>query len=281
MAKDQTAASYSERLQRVAGYVHAHLDEPLDLKRLAAIACFSPYHFHRVYRACLGETVVETLARLRLQRAATQLARSSRRIADIAKAAGYGSIPAFSRAFRASYGYSPGAFRARWRPNFTEGDPMPVVIQTRPPLRVATVPHQGPPQQIGAAFDRIMAWAGPKGITVPPAAGVAVYLSDMSVTPAAEQKALAGLTVGAEIGADETVSIHEVPGGRHAVFLFKGPYAKIMEGYRELFAWMPASGEEPAHRPMFEVNLNDPRTTAPDELLTELCLPLRRQAPAA
>ena len=277
MAKDQTAASYSERLQRVASYIHAHLDEALDLDRLAAIACFSPYHFHRVYRACLGETVAETLARLRLQRAATQLARSLRPVAGIARGAGYGSTPAFSRAFRTSYGYSPGAFRARWRPNFNGGDPMPVLIQTRPSIRVAAVPHQGPPQHIGAAFDRLMAWAGPKGITVPPALGVAVYLSDMKrhVRPPSRRRSPDSTMVGSAVEADETVTIHEVSGGRHAVFLFKGPYAQIMEGYRELFAWLPASGEEPAHRPMFEVNLNDPRTTAPDELLTELCLPLR------
>ena len=275
MQRRLTAQAYSDRLQRVAVYIHAHLDEPLDLERLAGIACFSPYHFHRIYRACMGETLAETLARLRLQRAATQLARSARPIAAVAKAAGYASPAAFTRAFGASYGYSPAAFRARWRPTANGEKPMPVVIQDRAPMRIAAVPHKGPPQQIGAAFDRVMAWAGPRGITVPPAVGVALYLSDMSVTPAAETEALAGLSVGPEVGADETVAIRDIAGGRHAVLLFKGPYAKLMEGYDELLAWLPASGEEPAHAPMFEVSLNDPRNTAPDELLTEICLPLR------
>ncbi len=279
MQKPLTQASYSERLQRVAAHIHRHLDAPLDLERLAQVACFSPYHFHRIYRACLGETVAETLARLRLQRAAMQLTRSQRPIAAIARAAGYASVAAFTRAFGASHGRSPAAFRAEGKAARSGEKTMPVVIQDRAPMRIAAVPHLGPPQQIGAAFDKIMAWAGPRGITVPPAAGVALYLSDMSATPPAEQKALAGLTVGPEVASDETVTIHEVGGGRHAVLLFQGPYAKLGEGYDELFAWLPKSGEEPAHAPMVEVNLNDPRTTAPEALLTELCLPLKAAAP--
>jgi AraC family transcriptional regulator len=275
MQRSLTAHAYSERLQRVAAHIHAHLDEPLDLDRLAAVACFSPFHFHRIYRTCMGETVAETVARLRLQRAAMQLARSPRPVGEIARAAGYASQAAFSRAFRASYGAGPAAFR-RERGVPSRGDPrMTIVIQDRAPMRIAAVPHKGPPQQIGAAFDKVMAWAGPRGITVPPSAGVALYLSDMSVTPAADQRALAGLTVGPDVAADDTVSIREVPGGRHAVLLFKGPYARLPQAYDEFFTWLPTSGEEPGDAPFFEISLNDPRTTSPEELLTEICLPLK------
>ncbi len=189
MNRPATAESYGRRLQRVAEHIWTHLDTPLDLARLAEIACFSPYHFHRIYRSTLGETVAETLVRLRLQRAAGQLARTEGPIAEIGRQAGYGSSAAFSRAFRASYGRTPTAFRADKAPcaglarSDTPGAPsLQVEIQDRPALRLATVPHQGPPQTIGRAFDRLMAWAGPKGLTVPPCWGVAVWLSDMMAT---------------------------------------------------------------------------------------------------
>ena len=152
---------------------------------------------------------------------------------------------------------------------------MPVIVETRPSLRIAAVKHRGPPQTIGTAFDRVMAWAGPKGVAMPPAWGVAVYLSDMMTVPPEEQEALAGLTVGPEIVSDDTVTIHEVPGGKQAIFLYKGPYAHIGKGYQALFGWLPTSGEQRAALPLFEINLNDPRQTAPENLLTELCLPLK------
>ena len=60
---------YTERIQRVVDYVAGHLDEELDLETLARVGCLSPYHFHRIYRGLLGETVNETVRRLRLRRA--------------------------------------------------------------------------------------------------------------------------------------------------------------------------------------------------------------------
>ena len=274
MNRPVTRESYAQRLNRVAEHIWAHLDEPLDLTALADVAALSPFHFHRIYRAMIGETVTETVSRLRLQRASMELARSTTPISEIARRAGYASNPAFSRAFRAAYDLAPAAFRAARRAE-PGAAPMPVEIQDRPAMRIATVPHKGPPQQIGQAFDRLMAWAGPKGVVMPPAVGVAVYLDDMSVVPPADQRALAGITVGPEVENDDTVTIHEVPAGRYAVLLYKGPYAQIGKGYEALFGWLPTSGEEPGHAPCVEVNLNDPRKTAPAELLTELCLPLK------
>lgn len=274
MRRQETRESYTRRLQRVVEHIWGNLDQPLDLNQLAEIACLSPYHFHRIYHAMLGETAAETLTRSRLHRASNALAQGDKPITVIARAAGYASAAAFSRAFRSAYGASPGAFRS-----FSKQTPgaftMPVQILNRPALRIAAVRHKGPPQEIGAAFDRLMAWAGPKGVVMPPAVGVAVYLSDMTSVPPADQQALAGLTVGPDVQGDDVVEIHQVPGGKQAVLLYKGPYAQIGKGYQELFSWLPTSGETPAHLPCFEINLNDPRQTAPEELLTELCLPLQ------
>lgn len=275
MNRSATADSYVRRLQRVADHIWAHLDAPLDLAELAQIACFSPFHFHRIYRAAMGETVAETLSRLRLQRASMTLAQDAKPIAAVAREAGYGSTSAFTRAFRAAYGQTPAAFRAAHRrPGHGAGD-LPVTVEERPALRIAAVRHIGPPQEIGRAFDRLMAWAGPKGVAVPPALGVAVYLSDMSSTPPDQQLALAGVTVGPVVEADGVIEIHEVVAGRCAVLLYRGPYAQIGLAYEALFAWLPTSGREPGDAPCVEISLNDPRRTAPEDLLTEIRLPLK------
>ena len=83
---------------------------------------------------------------------------------------------------------------------------------------------------------RWVAWAGPKGLTVPPCWGVAVWLSDMMATPPDQQMAVAGLTVGPDVQADQMISIREVPGGRHAVVLHKGPFTHVGRAYDILFA---------------------------------------------
>src|SRR3954454_14216578 len=102
---------YSERIRRVVDYLAAHLDETLDLERLARVACFSPYHFHRIYRGLLGETVNDTVRRLRLQRAAIDLLDRDLSIERTAGRAGYASQAAFTRAFHAEYGDPPARYR--------------------------------------------------------------------------------------------------------------------------------------------------------------------------
>jgi AraC family transcriptional regulator len=282
MARPATTESYSRRLAKVAAHIGAHLDEPLDLDRLAAVACLSPYHFHRIYRAIWGETAAETLSRLRLDRAAVQLLTTGAPMIAVARRAGYGSLAAFSRAFAAAYRSTPSAFRARGdsaaprrhtKPD--RKDPaMAIAIQDRAPLRIAYLTHRGPHNTIGPTFERLYAWAAPRGLTGPHAVGLAVYLDDVSAVPAADLRTEAGVSVAADIEGDGEVRVRTLAGGRHAVLLLRGPYAGISGAHAELRGWLKTSGETRSEGPIIDVYLNDPHTTAPGDLVTEICLPL-------
>lgn len=82
---------YGTRLERVYQWLADHPDDAVDLTRLADVACLSRYHFHRVYRAMRGETVAETVRRLRLHRAAVELINRELPITRVARRAGYTS----------------------------------------------------------------------------------------------------------------------------------------------------------------------------------------------
>lgn len=53
--KPETRTLYAQRLDPVLRWLAAHPDADPDLHRLADLACLSPYHFHRVYRAMMGK----------------------------------------------------------------------------------------------------------------------------------------------------------------------------------------------------------------------------------
>src|SRR5690349_24710545 len=95
--------------------IERDLDAPHSLPELAAHACLSPFHFHRLFAAVVGEPPAEYVRRLRLERAAHELSMSNRAVADIAREAGYGSQSAFTRAFRERFGCAPRVFRERER----------------------------------------------------------------------------------------------------------------------------------------------------------------------
>jgi AraC family transcriptional regulator len=111
-------AEYLSRIHRVIDYIERHLADPLPLERLADIACFSPYHFHRLFTAHAGEPLYQFVLRLRIERAANQLLHNrGKSVTAIALDCGFGSSAAFARAFRAAFGTSATSFRATCRKN--------------------------------------------------------------------------------------------------------------------------------------------------------------------
>jgi len=283
--KTATLQDYGRRVARAMAHLARNLDRTPPLEELAEVAAFSPYHFHRVYREIAGETPAETLTRARLSRAAHELLRSALPIGRIARRAGYGSAAAFTRAFRAAHGIPPGAYRARGGIGAVARPPGPmqespamhfVIIRDEPALRLAVIPHRGPYAGIGAAFDRLVAWSGGRGLIEEKTRFIALYIDDPVSVPEAALRSEAGITVPPGTAGEGAVSIRELPTSRVAVLRFQGPYAELEGAYTWFYGnWLPASGEEPADAPVMEDYLNDCRTLPRAEWLTEIMLPLR------
>ena len=278
-------AEYQRQLDAVTDYIYAHLDDDLSLDRLADVSGFSPYHWHRIYRAVRGETAAQTVRRLRLERAAAMLAQNAWPLERIARRAGFTSTDAFSRAFQRAYDRTPGRFRSdrAGGPNGT-GDsrrsavipdvesptPYPVRVEERPECRLAVAEHRGSYMGIGRAFARVV---DRMGLRKPM---VAIYEDDPDAVPEAALRAVAGAVVGPEAEVPEDLETRVVPAGRYAVMRYTGPYSSMHAAYLWLYGqWLPASGWEPRDHPVIEEYLTDPATTPPAQAVTDILLPLR------
>ncbi len=99
-------------MSRVLEHIDQHLDQPLELADLARVAHFSPYHFHRLFSAWVGEPLGAYLRRRRLACGAYLMAsRPSASVLEIALEVGFGSGEAFSRAFKQHFSVSPSTWR--------------------------------------------------------------------------------------------------------------------------------------------------------------------------
>jgi AraC family transcriptional regulator len=114
---------HRQRIRRVAAFIDEHIDGRLNLQSLAAVACLSPFHFQRIYHQLVGETPAETVRRLRLTRAATQIAQGEVSVTEAAAFAGYGSSQAFCRAFRRRFGVAPSRLKKLGRAWLIERQP--------------------------------------------------------------------------------------------------------------------------------------------------------------
>lgn len=111
-AKAANISVADARMKRVVDYMMAHLEEPIGLDDLAAVACLSPFHFSRTFRSRAGEPPHRFLSSLRLERAKELLAHTDRPICDIAMACQFSSQTNFTRAFRNFAGVTPKAYRS-------------------------------------------------------------------------------------------------------------------------------------------------------------------------
>lgn len=276
------AGAYEARLMRVVQHIYDNPTGDLSLDALADIAAMSRFHWHRVFTAMTGETCAQAVRRVRLHKAACDLVRRDVSVASVANSVGYPNLASFSRAFAEAYGTSPSAFRDRGVLSAPllqakRGDyPMhPIEIMDQPARRIAAIPHQGRYTEVGKAFETLTALISTRNLWPHMRGMIGVYLDDPENTAEVELRSFAGAALSAEAPIDDPLEEMHLPAGRYAVMHYKGPYSGLEAAYKHLYGvWLPQSGEETGDHPPIEVYLNAPQDTAPDDLLTDVCVPL-------
>jgi AraC family transcriptional regulator len=99
------------QMQRGLDLIESRLDAELDLREVSRAAGMSHWHFQRVFKARTGETLYGYVRARRLAVAADRLRDSDARVLEIALDAGFESQEAFTRAFKRSFGLTPGRYR--------------------------------------------------------------------------------------------------------------------------------------------------------------------------
>lgn len=102
---------YYERIQNAIHFIEDNLTQKLRIVDISSKACFSAFHFQRVFQAISGFSVQEYIRKRRLTEAASLIKQTDRTILDIAITFQYGSQEAFTRAFESYLDMTPAKFR--------------------------------------------------------------------------------------------------------------------------------------------------------------------------
>jgi len=297
-----TWIDYEQRILRVLTHIQEHLDGALDLEELARVACFSSFHFHRIFAAMTGETIADHVRRLRLERAAMELNSGAKQVIQVALNAGYEAHEAFTRAFKAAYGVSPSEFRRTPGPiairaapsgvHFRPGIPlttfntnhittkvMKVIIRKIKPMHVAYLRHVGPYEETKQTWFDLTAQLSADQQIRKSSRFIGIGHDNPSVTPAAELRYDACITVAGGYEPKKPVELQTIAGGDHAV-VKNCPVGKIKDAFHYLYGkWLARSSREVRPAPGFVI-LVDARTTfAPGKQRVDIYMPLQPKRP--
>jgi AraC family transcriptional regulator len=279
MGKDETLDSYAGSVNRAIDYIDIHYAEPLTLDILAAEGRFSPYHFHRVFKAVVGETHQKYINRIRLEKA-VHMMDSGDSLTDIALAVGFATSAHFAQSFRSFYGTTPRAFRmrrdakvrkdsivflrAKPHTDFSVSEESAYELKEFPPIRIAYARHIGGYDfRIGFAWKKVMSWARKKGFLSGDSLRISCSWDDPELTENGKLRYEACVSIPDGIGAEGSIGTKTLDGGWYAVFPFDGKSDELPVFYDRVYGvLLPATGLRLRDDPCYRVH----RESAADQI---------------
>jgi AraC family transcriptional regulator len=287
--KADTQKFYSEQINRVMAYISNHLSEPLDMEALAGIGNYSSFHFHRIMRAYLGESLGACIVRLRLETSVNLLRYTDLPIADIAFKVGYENPPSFNKAFKKRYGISPNEFRQDFASlMITEHskihfNAMETLKSLEPKIKVISPKKVIYAEVIGSynetpkiAWDKVCGFAQKNRLFGFRNEFIGISHDDPKITEPDRMRYDACIVIHRDAKPEGDIGVKEIAGGKYAVFTHKGPYENFTHSYDYIFGkWIRDNSIELRDEPGFELYLNSPDNTKPEKLLTEIWIPIK------
>jgi len=264
----KTANQHLERINQALHYIHSQLAEPLEIYKLAQTAFYSVHHFQRIFREITDESVHDYIRRSRLEWAANLLVfNPDSPVVEIANECGFKSSASFNHAFKAHFGYTPGAWRnerydlksrqlkQEWaaladNPHSQYYMALPIGSETTPevkvkrlePIHVAYIRHRGYDPAISQCWQRLLDWAETQGIDPAGQKMLGLHHSNPDLVPFDQCRYVACLTVPDRVYRGRGIGVMNIPGGLYACRRAGGIFGDLLYLMHDMTQrWLPTS----------------------------------------
>lgn len=296
-------ADYAGRIDRVFGYIDKNLQSDLSLHTLAEVACFSPYHFHRVFKYITQETVNEYVTRRRIEKATLELIHRDAEISIVAMQVGFKDASSFTRTFKKYYRLSPREFRQANPNRFSKirqlqsknGQSYPSVeeylciineskkwmsmnanieVLEAPELNVAGVTHVGL-NGVAVAFEKIIRWANGKGLMQDPDAKLGrIFYDSAKVTPPEKVRMTVFILPTRPFETEGDVNKLRILPSRCIISRFEINPDEFEKSWTGLFIWMNENGYKKGPGHPYEIYHNNYREHPENKFVVDFYIPI-------
>lgn len=279
---------YRTQINKAIQYIHANLDQHLKLVNIARASGFSPFHFHRLFSAFVGETPGMLIRRTRLERSVRELLETKKPIIQISTEFGFETHAAYSKAFKNYFGASPSTVRKQnsapkhVEVNHQKIEKRRVKMEPRivilPDQRVVYAEEKGVvardfTKAADRAFDIVVAYLTKSRQWNLVGDCLGICPDDSDTTPLEDCRYLGGFKLKPNVDFKESKVVKTMifQGGKFAVFNHTGSYETLWQTWTAIYHdWLPSSGFQLMDVMPYEVYLDDKHKTPSEKLRTDI-----------
>ncbi|AFL68996.1 DNA-binding domain-containing protein, AraC-type [Sulfurospirillum barnesii SES-3] len=282
--RQSTQNDHLERINEVLFYIHKDLQKNYGVEELASLVAMSPFHFNRVFKERVGESVHGYIKRVKLEHAANLLLFNPHStISHSMQEVGFSSNASFTQAFKENFGVTPTKWREVDKANekkdmsFLE-KPLHVKIQTMPSFYVAYVRHKGYDRSIKRAWLKLQDWALRQGVAFSQQTMIALHHSNPRFVESSQCHYVACLQLpsSGRFYRNGDVGVMHIPPTLCAVFSLQGVYGDLKKYMDVIYhEWLCASEYEKVALPSFAIYRENHFINADERFDLDFCVPVR------
>jgi AraC family transcriptional regulator len=156
-----------------------------------------------------------------------------------------------------------------------------VEVREIPEMHIAYIRHIGPYKGdsglFGRLFNRLMGWAGPRGLLrFPETKMLTIYHDNPELTDDSKLRVDVCITVPPDTKVDGEVGKSTVPAGKYAVSRFEIGQDQFQDAWDAVYSgWLPESGYQPADGPCYELYYGTPDQHPEGKYVFDICTPVK------
>lgn len=295
MNHQESRQEYLKRIHHLQNHLEANMYDTYTIEELAAIAGFSKYHFHRIFKAMCNESIFQFITRIKLEAiASTLVSRSDLSITDIAYLFKFSDSAVFSRTFKQFYDISPREFRNKYSNNckvsslktiytkHVNSDVKATVeVITMDAIPVIYLRKTGAYKQLETCFatslDSLFAFAIEHDLLDEQSSPIAVYHSHPDFSDEEKQRTSICLRIKEPITLlnDSDIMSMSIQSGTYAVAHFEIDQSEYGDAWKYVYGeWLPQSGYLPISLSPFEVYVNNPNEHPQHKHMVDIYMPV-------
>jgi AraC family transcriptional regulator len=279
-----TKNDHIERINEVLYRIHADLAQNLSVEAYASEVSMSPFHFNRVFKEVVGQSVHAYIKRVKLEHAGNLLLfNPDATITHSMQEVGFSSNASFTQAFKENFGVTPTKWREVDKMNENRDlsfidKPLHVSIQTMPSYEVAYVRHKGYDRSIKTAWLKLQAWALREGIDFSHHTMIGLHHSNPRFVEASLCHYVACLELPKErkFYRSGEIGVMKIPATFCAVFSLQGVYGDLKKYMDVIYhEWFPKSAYEKISLPSFALYRQNHFIDPSERFDLDFCVPVR------